>query len=53
MTPAACGAVMPVAYDDFVSAGSLAAAREKGLLRSEGKEYIVKEGDLMLFHFNV
>ncbi|KAH0850203.1 LOW QUALITY PROTEIN: hypothetical protein HID58_091254, partial [Brassica napus] len=42
-----------VAYEDFVSAGSLAAARDKGLLRSEGKEYIVKEGDVMLFRFNV
>ncbi|XP_035550177.1 ribosome-binding ATPase YchF isoform X2 [Juglans regia] len=42
-----------VAYDDFVAAGSLAAAREKGLLRSEGKEYIVREGDVMLFRFNV
>lgn len=42
-----------VAYEDFVTAGSIAAAREKGLLRSEGKEYIVKEGDVMLFRFNV
>ncbi|PNY09848.1 GTP-binding protein [Trifolium pratense] len=42
-----------VAYDDFVAAGSLGAAREKGLLRSEGKDYIVKEGDVMLFRFNV
>ncbi|KAK1279372.1 hypothetical protein QJS04_geneDACA022386 [Acorus gramineus] len=42
-----------VAYDDFVAAGSLAAAREKGLLRSEGKEYMVQEGDIMLFRFNV
>lgn len=42
-----------VSYDDFVAAGSLAAAREKGLLRSEGKEYIVQEGDVMLFRFNV
>ncbi|KAM6570426.1 hypothetical protein CsatB_018411 [Cannabis sativa] len=42
-----------VAYDDFVAAGSLAAAREKGVLRSEGKEYIVQEGDVMLFRFNV
>ncbi|XP_042952361.1 ribosome-binding ATPase YchF isoform X2 [Carya illinoinensis] len=42
-----------VAYDDFVAAGSLAVAREKGLLRSEGKEYIVREGDVMLFRFNV
>nr|XP_043627791.1 ribosome-binding ATPase YchF [Erigeron canadensis]XP_043627792.1 ribosome-binding ATPase YchF [Erigeron canadensis]XP_043627793.1 ribosome-binding ATPase YchF [Erigeron canadensis] len=42
-----------VAYNDFVAAGSLSAAREKGLLRSEGKEYIVQEGDVMLFRFNV
>lgn len=42
-----------VAYEDFVAAGSIAAAREKGLLRSEGKEYIVQEGDVMLFRFNV
>lgn len=42
-----------VAYNDFVSAGSLAAAREKGLLRSEGKDYVVQEGDVMLFRFNV
>lgn len=42
-----------VAYDDFVAAGSLSAAREKGLLRSEGKDYIVQEGDVMLFRFNV
>lgn len=42
-----------VAYNDFVAAGSLAAAREKGLLRSEGKDYLVQEGDVMLFRFNV
>ncbi|KAL6553331.1 hypothetical protein OROGR_007173 [Orobanche gracilis] len=42
-----------VAYDDFVAAGSFSAAREKGLLRSEGKEYVVREGDVMLFRFNV
>ncbi|KAF5728093.1 obg-like ATPase 1 [Tripterygium wilfordii] len=42
-----------VSYDDFVAAGSLAGAREKGLLRSEGKDYIVQEGDVMLFRFNV
>ncbi|KAJ4981965.1 hypothetical protein NE237_032802 [Protea cynaroides] len=42
-----------VAYDDFVAAGSFAAAREKGLFRSEGKDYIVQEGDVMLFRFNV
>ncbi|KAJ8755078.1 hypothetical protein K2173_016709 [Erythroxylum novogranatense] len=42
-----------VSYDDFVAAGSLAVAREKGLLRSEGKDYVVQEGDVMLFRFNV
>ncbi|XP_057795083.1 uncharacterized protein LOC131011316 isoform X2 [Salvia miltiorrhiza] len=42
-----------VAYDDFVAAGSFSAAREKGLLRSEGKDYVVQEGDVMLFRFNV
>ena len=42
-----------VAYADLVSAGSMAAAKEKGLIRSEGKEYVVKEGDVMEFRFNV
>ncbi|MBD2215197.1 redox-regulated ATPase YchF [Nostoc linckia FACHB-104] len=42
-----------VAYDDLVTTGSMNAAKEKGLVRSEGKEYIVKEGDVMLFRFNV
>ncbi|MBD2503442.1 redox-regulated ATPase YchF [Anabaena azotica] len=42
-----------VAYDDLVATGSLNAAKEKGLVRSEGKEYIVQEGDVMLFRFNV
>ncbi|GAB4814047.1 hypothetical protein N2152v2_001093 [Parachlorella kessleri] len=42
-----------VAYDDFVTAGGFNPAKEKGLLRSEGKEYVVKEGDVMLFRFNV
>ncbi|CAJ1978408.1 unnamed protein product [Sphenostylis stenocarpa] len=42
-----------VSYNDFVAAGSLAASREKGLLRSEGKDYVVQEGDVMLFRFNV
>ena len=35
------------------SFGSMAAAREKGLIRSEGKEYIVQDGDIILFRFNV
>jgi GTP-binding protein YchF len=42
-----------VAYDDLVKTGSMNAAKEKGLVRSEGKEYIVQEGDVMLFRFNV
>ena len=42
-----------VAYNDLVTSGSMSAAKEKGLVRSEGKDYIVKEGDVMLFRFNV
>jgi GTP-binding protein YchF len=42
-----------VAYDDLVRCGSVAAARDKGLYRMEGKEYVVADGDVMLFKFNV
>lgn len=42
-----------VAYDDLIACGSLAGAREKGLMRSEGKEYVMKDGDVVLFRFNV
>lgn len=42
-----------VAYADLVVCGSVAAARDKGLYRMEGKEYIVKDGDVLLFKFNV
>lgn len=42
-----------VRYDDLVSCGSLALAREKGLLRLEGKEYLVQDGDVINFRFNV
>ena len=42
-----------VAYDDFVRLGGWKEAREKGAVRSEGKEYVVKDGDVMLFRFNV
>lgn len=42
-----------VSYDDLIECGSEAAAKSKGLLRSEGKEYIVQEGDVILFRFNV
>jgi GTP-binding protein YchF len=42
-----------VSYDDLVASGSMAAAREKGLVRQEGKDYVVRDGDVMLFKFNV
>lgn len=42
-----------VAYDDLMAAGSYAAAKEKGQVRIEGKEYIVKDGDVILVRFNV
>ncbi len=42
-----------VAYDDLMACGSMVAAKEKGLVRSEGKEYVVQDGDIILFRFNV
>ena len=42
-----------VSYDDLIACGSMAAAKEKGLVRLEGKEYVVQDGDIMLFRFNV
>lgn len=42
-----------IAYDDYVTLGSEKAARDAGKMRQEGKEYIVKDGDVMLFRFNV
>ncbi|HEX9022467.1 MAG TPA: redox-regulated ATPase YchF [Geobacteraceae bacterium] len=42
-----------VAYDDFIANGSMGAAREKGLVRLEGKTYEVKDGDIINFRFNV
>lgn len=42
-----------VSYEDLIELGSLNAAKEKGLLRSEGKEYVVQDGDVILFKFNV
>ncbi len=42
-----------VSYDDLVREGSMLAAKEKGLVRSEGKEYIMQDGDIVLFRFNV
>jgi GTP-binding protein YchF len=42
-----------VAFNDLVATGGMQAAKEKGLVRSEGKEYVVQEGDVLLFRFNV
>ncbi len=42
-----------VSYDDLIKLGSLVAAKEKGLVRSEGKDYVMKDGDVVLFRFNV
>ena len=42
-----------VSYDDLIACGSHTVAKEKGLIRLEGKEYVVKDGDIMLFRFNV
>ena len=42
-----------VSYDDLISSGSMNAAKESGLVRSEGKDYTVKDGDIVLFRFNV
>jgi ribosome-binding ATPase YchF (GTP1/OBG family) len=42
-----------IAYDDFVSCGGEAGARDAGKMRLEGKEYVVEDGDVLLFRFNV
>ena len=42
-----------IGYDELIKAGSMTAAKEKGWVRSEGKEYVVKDGDIILFRFNV
>ncbi|MDD6175371.1 MAG: redox-regulated ATPase YchF [Firmicutes bacterium] len=42
-----------VAYNDLMACGTMAAAKEKGLVRSEGKEYVMQDGDIVLFRFNV
>ena len=42
-----------VHYNDLMELGSMTAAKEKGLVRSEGKEYVMKDGDIVLFRFNV
>lgn len=42
-----------ISFDDLMACGSMTAAKEKGLVRSEGKEYVMKDGDIVLFRFNV
>ena len=42
-----------ISFDDLIACGSLTAAKEKGLVRSEGKEYVMNDGDVVLFRFNV
>ncbi|MCI1966623.1 MAG: redox-regulated ATPase YchF [Oscillospiraceae bacterium] len=42
-----------VSYDDLMACGSMTAAKEKGLVRSEGKDYVMQDGDVVLFRFNV
>lgn len=42
-----------ISYEDLMACGTMAAARDKGLIRSEGKEYVVQDGDIILFRFNV
>ena len=42
-----------VSFDDLIACGSTAAAKEKGLMRSEGKDYVMQDGDVVLFRFNV
>ena len=42
-----------ISFDDLIENGSMAAAKEKGLVRSEGKEYVMQDGDIVLFRFNV
>jgi ribosome-binding ATPase YchF (GTP1/OBG family) len=42
-----------IGYDDYIACGGEAGARDAGKLRSEGKDYVVQDGDVMLFRFNV
>jgi ribosome-binding ATPase YchF (GTP1/OBG family) len=42
-----------VPYETLINLGSMAACKEKGLVRSEGKEYVMQDGDVTLFRFNV
>ena len=42
-----------IAYEDFIACGGEAGAKEAGKMRAEGKEYVVQDGDVLLFRFNV
>ena len=42
-----------ISFDDLMECGTMAAAKEKGLVRLEGKEYVMQDGDIVLFRFNV
>lgn len=42
-----------ISYDELIACGSMSVAKDKGLIRSEGKEYVMKDGDIVLFRFNV
>ena len=50
-----CGVIRAeiVAFDDLKACGSMAAAKEKGLLRLEGKDYVMQDGDITNFRFNI
>ena len=42
-----------ISFDDLMACGTMAAAREKGLVRLEGKDYVMQDGDIVTFRFNV
>ncbi|MBO4354144.1 MAG: DUF933 domain-containing protein, partial [Clostridia bacterium] len=42
-----------ISFDELMACGSMAAAREKGLIRSEGKDYVFRDGDIVVIRFNV
>ena len=42
-----------ISYDDLMACGSMVAAKEKGLVRLEGKDYVMRDGDIVVFRFNV
>ncbi len=42
-----------ISFDDLVACGSMTAAKEKGLIRSEGKDYVFRDGDIVVIRFNV